>query len=169
MLFNDAYFFLPLLSGCKESHFYSLPFGKLKLTLSPNIFSTSPKNVFDEQNWSHSSFFFWNFTKNFTCPLGKLRTEFTSPIAKSSSPGLSDTTFFARWLCIKIEGQKIVLILVYCNTDFLVCLQINCLITKRPKHFQFLTLFFFLTGTHWFWTGTSDFSRDESQDQNKFF
>ena len=27
---------------------------------------------------------------------GKLRTEFTSPIAKSTTPGLSDTTFFAR-------------------------------------------------------------------------
>ena len=27
-----------------------------------------------------------------------LRTEFTRPIAKSTSPGLSDTTFFARWL-----------------------------------------------------------------------
>ena len=28
--------------------------------------------------------------------LGKLKTEFTSPIAKSTSPGLSDTTFFAH-------------------------------------------------------------------------
>ena len=37
-----------------------------------------------------------NSSKNFNCPLGKLRTEFTSPIAKSTSPGLSDTTFFAR-------------------------------------------------------------------------
>ena len=27
-----------------------------------------------------------------------LRTEFTCPKAKSTSPGLSDTTFFARWL-----------------------------------------------------------------------
>ena len=28
--------------------------------------------------------------------MGKLKTDFTSPIAKSTSPGLSDTTFFAR-------------------------------------------------------------------------
>ena len=28
--------------------------------------------------------------------MGKLKTEFTSPIAKSTSPGLSDTTFFAH-------------------------------------------------------------------------
>ena len=34
--------------------------------------------------------------KIFGCPSGKLSTEFTSPIAKSTSPGLSDTTFFAR-------------------------------------------------------------------------
>ena len=53
-------------SGCKENHFYSLPFG-------------------------HS-----DFSKNITCPSGKLKTEFTNPIAKSISPGLWDTTFFAR-------------------------------------------------------------------------
>ena len=29
--------------------------------------------------------------------MGKLRTKITSPMAKSTSPGLSDTTFFARW------------------------------------------------------------------------
>ena len=41
-----------------------------------------------------------NSSKYFTCPLGKLRTEFTSPIAKSTSPGLSDTTFFVHCTCI---------------------------------------------------------------------
>ena len=39
----------------------------------------------------------WIFPKNSTCPSGKLRTKITGPIAKSTSPGLSDTTFFARW------------------------------------------------------------------------
>ena len=34
---------------------------------------------------------------------------------------------------------------------------------KTPTHFQFWTSFFF-TGTLWFWTGTHDFSQDESQD-----
>ena len=38
-----------------------------------------------------------NSSKKSTCPSGKLIIEFTSPIAKSTSPGLSDTTFFARW------------------------------------------------------------------------
>ena len=37
-----------------------------------------------------------NSSKNFTCPLGKLRKKFTSPIAKSTNPGLSDTTFFYK-------------------------------------------------------------------------
>ena len=35
-----------------------------------------------------------NSSKKITCPLGKLKTEFTSPIAKSTSPRLLDTTFF---------------------------------------------------------------------------
>ena len=39
-----------------------------------------------------------NSTKNFTCPSGKLRKEFISPVTKSTSRGLSDTTFFARCL-----------------------------------------------------------------------
>ena len=47
------------------------------------------------QNWAEltSQFFCkFNSSRYFTCPSGKLRTEFTSP----TSPGLSDTTFFAR-------------------------------------------------------------------------
>ena len=37
-------------------------------------------------------------SKNSTCLSNKLRTKITSPIAKSTSPGLSDTTFFACWV-----------------------------------------------------------------------
>ena len=44
-----------------------------------------------------SQFFKLNSSKNVTCLLGKLRTEFTSPIPKSTSTWLSNTTFFARW------------------------------------------------------------------------
>ena len=67
--------------------------GKLS---SPDVSSTSPKSW-----WAVliSQFFcFSNSSTNITCPSGKLKTEFTSPIAKSTSPGLSDTTFFARCL-----------------------------------------------------------------------
>ena len=57
--------------------------------------------------------------KNFTCPWSNLRTQFTSPVAKSTSPGLSDTTFFVRWhgrlemlnLSLSKEKQKEILYL----------------------------------------------------------
>ena len=61
--------------------------GKLKLTFtSPNIFSTSPKCVLMSRLISQ---FFCNLnsSKNFICPWGKLITEFTSPIAKSTGLG----------------------------------------------------------------------------------
>ena len=78
--------------GCKKSHFYSLPFGQFT---SQNIISTSPKNVLMSR-WITQFFCNLNSSKNFACLSGKLITEFTSPIAKSTSPGLSDSTFFAR-------------------------------------------------------------------------
>ena len=89
-----------LSSGCK-SHFYRCHLGRLKLTFTgPNIISTSPKNVLMSRLISQ---FFCNLnsSKNFTCPSGKLITELTSLIAKSTSPRLSDTTFFARWSSTK--------------------------------------------------------------------
>ena len=82
--------------GAKKAIFTACHAGKLKLTLtSPNIISTSPQNVLMSRLISQ---FFCNLnsSKKFTCPSGKLITEFTSPIAKSTSPGLSDTTFFAH-------------------------------------------------------------------------
>ena len=81
--------------GAKKVIFSACHSGKLRLIFtSPNIISTSPKNVLMSRLISQ---FFCNLNslKNFTCPSGKLKTEFISPIAKSTSPGLSDTTFFA--------------------------------------------------------------------------
>ena len=46
-----------------------------------------------------------NSSKEFTCPSGKLITEFTSPIAKSTSPGLSDTIFFACCFVEVLAGE----------------------------------------------------------------
>ena len=37
-----------------------------------------------------------NSSKDITCQSGKLKTDFTSLIAKSTNPGLWDTTFFAH-------------------------------------------------------------------------
>ena len=47
-------------------------------------------------SFGYSSFVIWILPKNFICPSGKLRIEITNPIAKSTNPGISDTTFFAR-------------------------------------------------------------------------
>ena len=46
----------------------------------------------------YSSSLIWIFPQKITCPSDKLRTEFTSPTAKSTSPMLSDTTFFITYL-----------------------------------------------------------------------
>ena len=51
--------------------------------------------------------------------MGKLRTKLTSPIAKSTSPGLADMAFFACW--VESEGKIrekswIVLLLWLCST-----------------------------------------------------
>ena len=54
-----------------------------------------------------SQFFCYsNSSKDLTCPSGKLKTEFTGPIAKSTSPGLSDSTFFARCSLLKNQHSK---------------------------------------------------------------
>ena len=84
--------------GAKKISITTCHLGKLKLTFtSPNIISTSPKNVLISRRISQ---FFCNLnsSKIFTCMSGKLITEFTNPIAKFTSPGLSDTTFFSRCL-----------------------------------------------------------------------
>ena len=83
--------------GAKKAIFTAYHSGTLKLTFtSPNIISASAKIVLMSRLISQF-FCHLNFSKNLTCLLGKLITEFSSPIAKSTSPGLSDTTFFARW------------------------------------------------------------------------
>jgi len=59
-------------------------------TFGPQEFIRNLKHL------SYSTFVILILRKIFACPPGKLSTEFTSPIAKSTSPGLSYTTFFAR-------------------------------------------------------------------------
>ena len=82
--------------GAKKVIFTACHSGKLKPTFTnPNIISTSPKNVLMSR-WISRFFCNLNSSKNFTCLSGKLITEFASPIAKFTSPGLSDITFFAR-------------------------------------------------------------------------
>ena len=59
--------------------------GKLKLAFtSSDVISTSPKNLLTSRIILLISQFFCysNSSKNVTCPSGKLKTEFSSPIAK---------------------------------------------------------------------------------------
>ena len=58
-------------------------------------------------------------SENFTCPSGKLATEFSSPITKSTSPGLSDMTFFARWVFVVIF-----LIIMYMHNETIIMIRI---------------------------------------------
>ena len=59
-------------------------------------FQPAPK-AFWQAELISQFFCYLNFSKNITYSSGKLKTEFTSRIVKSTSPGLLDTTFFARW------------------------------------------------------------------------
>ena len=92
--------------GAKKVIFAACHSGKLKLTLlAQTSFQLAPKGFWRAQLISQ---FFCNLnsTKDFTCASGKLRTEFTNPIAISTSPGLSDTTSFACWFYIFFFYQK---------------------------------------------------------------
>ena len=85
--------------GCKENHFYSLPFGQAEASinlLAQTSFQLAPKTFWLAELISQL-FCYSKSSKNITRPLGKWKTEFTSPIAKSTCPGLLDTTFFACW------------------------------------------------------------------------
>ena len=56
--------------------------------LTQKSFQLAPKTFWLAELISQF-FCYSNSSKNITCPSGKLKTEFTSPIAKSTSPGLS--------------------------------------------------------------------------------
>ena len=71
-----------------------------KHLLAETSFQLAPK-AFWLTEFISQFFCYSNSSKNLTCPSGKLKTEFTSPVAKSTSPGLSDSTFFARWLYLR--------------------------------------------------------------------
>ena len=74
--------------GYKENHFLKLSF------TSPDVISSSPKAL-RRAELIAQFFCYSNSSKHITCPSGKLKTEFTSLITKSTSPRLLDTTFFA--------------------------------------------------------------------------
>ena len=90
-------------TGCKENHsFTTCHLGKLKLAFtSPDVISTSLKG-FLRCRIDFTVLLLFEFIKKH-----HLRTEFSSPKTKSTSPGLSDTTFFAHCaILIFYQGLK---------------------------------------------------------------
>ena len=106
--YKHVYIYL-LASVQRKSFLQCLAFEQAEASinlLAQMSFQLAPKAFW----WAEliSQFFYYsNSSKNITCMFGKLKTEFTSLIAKSTNPGLSDTTFFARcWLIKKRNCQK---------------------------------------------------------------
>ena len=97
-----------VLQGAKKIIFTVCHSGKLKLAFtSPDVISTRPRSFLMSRIDFNSSSVIEIAQKNITCPSGKLTTEFTSLIAKSTSLGVSDTTFFARWCYPTFEQPAI--------------------------------------------------------------
>ena len=92
------------IAGCKDSQFRASHSGKLYLACtSPKVISISPppppqKRKLTSRIDCNSSVIEFP-PKKILCPSGKLRTEFSGLTAKSTSPRVSDTTFFTCWHC----------------------------------------------------------------------
>ena len=87
----------------RKSFLQCLAFGQAEASinlLAQTSFQLAPK-AFWRAELISQFFYYSNSSKNITCMLGKLKTEFTSLIAKSTNPGLLDTTFFARYWLLK--------------------------------------------------------------------
>ena len=87
--------------GAKKVSFTACHLGKLLLVCtSPRVILTRPKNfVISSIDYSSSVI---SISQKTSLPL-LARTEFTSLIAKSISPRLTDTTFFAHWVSNSIS------------------------------------------------------------------
>ena len=86
----------PRKQDAKKIIFTACHSGMLKLAFtSPGVISTSPKTFLTGRI---------DFTVLLLIRIPQKGSAFTSPIAKSTSPGLLDTTFFAR--CSKVSSGK---------------------------------------------------------------
>ena len=84
------------IQGAKKIIFTACHSGKLKLAFtSPDIISTSPKNVLTSRI-DFIVLLLFEFLKKHHLPITQVKNRITRPIAKSTSPGLLDTTFFAH-------------------------------------------------------------------------
>ena len=94
------------MQGAKKIIFTACHLGKLKLAFtSPDTISTSPKSFLMSRIY-FTVLLLFEFLKKHHLPVhhDKRVTEFTSPIAKSTSPGLLDTAFFTHCVCHEDTG-----------------------------------------------------------------
>ena len=95
-----------LCQGAKEIIFTTCHSGKLKLAFtSPDVIKTSLKN-YSTSRIDFTVLLLFEFLKRPLARHEKLKTEFTSPMAKSISHGLSDTPLFARCLWSSIAKER---------------------------------------------------------------
>ena len=73
--------------------------------LAQMSFQLAPKTFWRAELISQF-FCYSNSSKNITSPSGKIKTEFTNPIAKSTCPRLLDTTFLARCNNLANHNQR---------------------------------------------------------------
>ena len=102
-------------AGCKENHFYSLLFGQAEasITVAQTSFQLAPETFWLAELISQFFCYSNSLKKNVTCSLGKLKTEFSSPTAKSTSPGPGYRTLLSlhaapvtRHYCSKPNSHK---------------------------------------------------------------
>ena len=94
--------------GAKKVIFKACHSGKLKREYtSPNVISTSPKNILMSRI-AFTVLLQFEFLKKLHLPIRQVKNKisFASPIAKSTSPGLSDSTFFAFCQCYNKKERK---------------------------------------------------------------
>ena len=81
--------------GANKVSFTACQSGKLQLArTSPQVISTSPQTLFDQQNWLQS-FCNLNFPKKQHFPVRKVKDKNHQPDSKIHYPGISNMTFFA--------------------------------------------------------------------------
>ena len=126
-------------TGCNENHFYSFPFGQAEASIyQPRRHFNQPQKLF--------VLLLFKFLIKHYLPVGKLKREFTSPIAKSTSPRLSDSTFFARCpnngiisIITPLIGESLDSIFIYKKNSSLRPHQ-NTIIFKSSNEYQNKTI-----------------------------
>lgn len=97
---------IPIISGCKEVSFTASHSASCSQHYSSRkVISTSPQKDFGVQFFCNL-----NSSKNFTCPSGKLRTEFDSPIAKSTTPEYQTPVSLHAVILILLSNKNVTVV-----------------------------------------------------------